>query len=152
MQAAKKGGNCDPSQVGAKKARKPSLLAQNLKAAHKRMSRTLGYCLHLDEPERWQDCAALAAVHLTKRELAAAAWAFLRGLPAKDREDVAATALGASGDPLPAFLGGMDDARHWASVASPAELKAYALAAYEALPVADQNKFRWHIGSDEVAV
>jgi hypothetical protein len=37
------------------------------------------------------------------------------------------------GAPLPVFVSIMDDARWWASCASPAEIKAYALACFEAM-------------------
>ncbi|MCE8006006.1 hypothetical protein [Aestuariivita sp.] len=45
----------------------------------------------------------------------------------------------------------MDDARWWASFASLKERKAYALAAYEALPERDQMAFRKHISEVEIA-
>lgn len=78
--------------------------------------------------------------------------AALRALDPSDREKVASSVVSTAREPLPAFLGGMDDARFWASMATNTELKAYALAAYEALPVAEQNAFRWHVGSVEVPV
>jgi hypothetical protein len=76
----------------------------------------------------------------------------LLALDPEERETVAESALKAASGPLPTFLGGMDDARFWASLANRNELIAYALAAYEALSVQDQNAFRWHVGKAEVAV
>ncbi len=49
------------------------------------------------------------------------------------------------------FLGGlMEEARFWADMASRAELKAYALACWEAMPEADRKAFIVYI-SGEVA-
>jgi hypothetical protein len=45
----------------------------------------------------------------------------------------------------------MDDARWWASTATLNERKAYALAAYDALPFSDQMAFRRHICEVEIA-
>jgi hypothetical protein len=48
-------------------------------------------------------------------------------------EKVAAKVLSAAGSPLPSFLGGMDDARFWASLASPSEAEAYGAACFEVM-------------------
>jgi hypothetical protein len=45
------------------------------------------------------------------------------------------------GAPLPPLLNAMDEARHWASWATPAEHKAYCLACYEAMSASDQAAF-----------
>lgn len=49
------------------------------------------------------------------------------------------------GDPLPPFMGIMASARDWAAWACRAELKAYALAAYEAMNPRDQAAFLGHL-------
>lgn len=116
------------------------------------MSRALGMCLHLANHDEWLKFSVLALMRLTRAERKSLAKAALLSLAATCREEVAADAMSAAGGPLPSFLGGMGDARFWASMATNTELKAYALAAYEALPVAEQNAFNWHIGSVEVAV
>jgi hypothetical protein len=46
-------------------------------------------------------------------------------------EMVAAKVLQAAGSPLPAFLGGMDEARFWASIATPSEIECYGAACFE---------------------
>lgn len=56
-------------------------------------------------------------------------------------EKVAASVLGAADAPLPSFLGGMDDARFWASLATPKELDAYAAACFEVMPAYRQMAF-----------
>lgn len=49
------------------------------------------------------------------------------------------------GDPLPPFMGIMASARDWAAWAYRAELKAHALACYEAMSGRDQAAFLGHI-------
>ncbi len=49
------------------------------------------------------------------------------------------------GDPLPPFIGIMASARDWAAWACRTELKAYALACYEAMSGHDQAAFLGHI-------
>lgn len=55
------------------------------------------------------------------------------------------------GHPIPNPYGLMTEAREWASWASTAERKAYALACYEALPPADQVAFLSHVSGEEAA-
>ncbi len=87
------------------------------------MSRMLGYCLTLPTAEAWSDFATVAVAQLTPPERAALAFAALNSLSPDDAEMTAAASIGSAGAPLPAFLGGMDDARFWASCASRSELK-----------------------------
>lgn len=56
-----------------------------------------------------------------------------------------------SGHPIPNPYRLMPEARKWASWASTAENKAYALACYEALPPADQAAFLLHVSRQEAA-
>lgn len=142
----------DKRATALPKPRKRSLLSQKLTPAHKGMSRALGMCLHLANQGEWLKFSKSALLRLTRAERKSLAKAALLSLGVSSREEVAAEAMSAAGGPLPTFLGEMDDARFWASMATNTELKAYALAAYEALPVAEQNAFRWHVGSVEVAV
>jgi len=82
---------------------------------------------------------------------AAIAWAALRTLP----DDVAALVVEAdselrgAGPPIPAFAGVMAEAVFWASMASPAELKAYALACYSRLSPKSQAGFIAYLGRVE---
>ena len=50
-----------------------------------------------------------------------------------------------AGMPIPAFDSVMAEARLWAEWATPAELKAYALASYEAMAARDQSGFLAHV-------
>ncbi len=80
------------------------------------------------------------------RNRAAAATALCHAIAECDRADAvlimdaALSDLG-MGTPLPTFLSAMDDARWWASLAAPHELKAFALACYEAMRPAVRNRF-----------
>lgn len=128
-----------------------SSLGKIMKPAHKRMSRMIGYCLTLGNSDDWSNFSDVAAVRLTREERVAMAFAALRSLTPSDAETTASAAIGAAGEPLPAFLGNMDEARTWAAFASRAELKCYAAAAFEAMSHADQTAFLRHIGEVEIA-
>lgn len=118
---------------------------------HKRMARVMGYALVLHDADAWLGFAKVATARMSEEERAALAIAALLSLPPARAEQCAADVLQPALDPLPAFLGGMEDARHWASYASTAELKAYALAAHDALTVRDQIAFRQHISEVDIA-
>ncbi|MBL3553865.1 hypothetical protein [Rhodovulum sulfidophilum] len=119
--------------------------------AYKRMSRTLGYCLLLGSYDAWIGFSCLAKSLLTARERASLAYAALRSLEPEQAEMTAATVLRAAGAPMPPFLRGMEEARFWASLANRAELKAFALASFEAMAPQDQAAFFRHISEIEVA-
>ena len=111
----------------------------------------LGYTLTLGTPEAWGGFSVVARARLTACERAGLAVAALGSLSEQEAIAAAASLLGAAGDPLPPFLGGMEDARTWANWATVNELKAYALAAFEAMPPSDQAAFFQHISTLEVA-
>jgi hypothetical protein len=113
-----------------------------MKPEHKRMARMLGYSLTLGTADAW---AAFMA------ERGALAFCALNSLDPDDAELTAAAAIGEAGAPLPTFLGGMEEARFWASCASRSERKAYALACFEAMSATDQAAFHRHISEMEVA-
>lgn len=128
-----------------------SLLSKYMKPEHKRMSRVLGYCLTLGTPEAWVGFREIANARLDRRELGMLAYSALNTLDTELAISTARAVLGAREGPSPAFLGGMDDARFWASLASRHELKAYALACFEAMAPRDQAAFFQHISNIEVA-
>jgi len=125
-------------------------LSQLMKPEHKRMARMLGYALTLGNADAWSGFGYVAATRLTDTERAALAFSALSSLDPEQATMTAAASIGAAGVPLPPFLGGMDEARFWASCANRSELKAYAIAAYEALSVTDQAAFFRHISNIEV--
>jgi len=116
------------------------------------MSRMLGYCLTLGGADAWAGFSVVAAARMAETERAALAFAALNSLDQEHAEMTAAASLSSAGAPLPPFLGGMDDARFWASWASRSELKTHALAAYEAMSAKDQLAFYRHISEVEIAV
>lgn len=122
-----------------------------IKPEHKRTAKMLGYTLMLGDAASYGRLSAIAQHRLTLAERGGLAVAFLGSLPGDCALQAAATALGSTGDPLPPFLGGMEDARSWASWASVSELKAYGLACYEAMTPRDQAAFLRHISPAEVA-
>lgn len=136
---------------GATASKGGSALSAYMHSDHKRMSKMLGYCLVLDTPDAWGGFSVVARARMTLKERAALVVAALGSLPYQHAIETVSTVFGAAGDPLPPFLGGMEDARHWAGWASPNELKAYALAAFEAMPSQDKAAFFRHISTIEVA-
>jgi hypothetical protein len=56
-------------------------------------------------------------------------------------ELVAAKVLSAAGSPLPPFLGGMDEARWWASIATPTEIECFGAACFEVMDPARLTNF-----------
>lgn len=140
-----------PKDKAAQSPRKgDNLLSRYMKPEHKRMSRMLGYCLTLGEAKAWDGFSVVAYARLSPEERAALSCASLRSLPEDQALEAVAVIFGAAGAPLPPFLGGMDDARFWASLASVKELKAYALAAFEALPPKERAAFFRFINEIEV--
>ncbi|WP_238367635.1 hypothetical protein [Mesobacterium pallidum] len=115
------------------------------------MARVLGYCLTLNTSSAWTGFALATSARLTVPERVALSFAALSSLPDETAKATAAAVLEGAGEPLPPFLGGMEDARTWAAWATPEERKAYALAAFEAMPPQDQAAFFRHIGTLELA-
>jgi hypothetical protein len=133
-------------------AKKRSSFSNFMKSEHKRMSCVMGYTLTLGDADAWSGFTTMARARLTVEERSALAWAALRSLDTLEQAElVAKTVLTFADYPLPSFLNPMYDARWWASFASLNERKAYALAAYEALPVRKQMAFRNHISEVEIA-
>lgn len=140
-----------PKAASASNRKSGNIIAHVMSPRHKRMSRMLGYSLLLGTPEAWQAFGLVAAVRLSADERTALAAVCLATLSPDVATSISAAVIGAAGDPLPPFLGDMADARDWASWASRSELKAYALAAFEAMAPADKAGFYRHIGTVEVA-
>jgi len=116
------------------------------------MSRMLGYCLTDGSADAWSSFGYVAAVRLSVMERVALAFSALSSLDLDIAELTAAASIGSAGAPLPPFLGGIEEARSWASIANRSELKTHALAAYEAMTTRDQIAFFQHLREMEVAV
>ena len=67
----------------------------------------------------------------------------LRSLPPGVAEELAEATLAdlRTGVPVPPFISLRDEARNWASLASPGELKAYLAAIWGRLPEAERQSF-----------
>lgn len=128
-----------------------SLLSRFMQDRHKRMSRMLGYALTLNNPDTWLAFGLVAAARLTFHERSALIMSLVHSLPERCAMETCFDAMHQFGDPSPSFLGGIEDARAWASTATRTELKAYTLACFEALPPADQAAFFRHISNVELA-
>ena len=78
----------------------------------------------------------------TAQRVADAATA-LRSLPADAAEELAEAVLHdlREGEPVPPFINLRDEARDWATFASPGELKAYFSAIWNRLPEAERTGF-----------
>ncbi|WP_201152207.1 hypothetical protein [Rhodovulum sulfidophilum] len=141
-----KENTCEASQLPEKDTPKTSASATLKYAsdAHQWAARLLAAALTLEDFGGW-------AARLTARERASLAYAALRSLEPEQAEMTAATVLRAAGAPMPPFLRGMEEARFWASLANRAELKAFALASFEAMAPHDQTAFLRHISEIEVA-
>jgi len=82
------------------------------------------------------------------RNRAEAATALCHAIAECDPQDaceIMAAALEDLGSPLPVLLSAMDDARWWASFATPNELKAYALACFEVMCPKVRAAFLGHV-------
>ena len=104
----------------------------------------------MNDTDAWYAFHQLAKVRLTDKKRGSLAVAALPSLSPELTETVFEVCTGGADFPLPPLFRQMDEARYWANHANQRELKAYALAAYHALPVQEQNAFFQHIR--EVAV
>jgi len=105
----------------------------------------LEYTLRLGDPAAWLGFAFVAAARLDRGACADLAHAALLALPPCRAVAVAGSALRSAGLPLPPFLGGMSEARLWAEAATREELKAVALAAFEAMSLEERVAFRAYV-------
>lgn len=147
------GANSKAGRLQAKGYRESYLDAtwRFAKDRHKRAAGTILCSLVLgdESPETWPGTAFVLRVRLTSKELIGLAFAALRALDPELREMAFEAAhwgeVSGAGAPPPPFLNVMDDARWWADLASRSERKAYCLAAFEAMPPADQSAFLRHV-------
>lgn len=137
-----------PAGAPSPQRRAPSL-GKYLSDRHKRASRMLASALVLNDAEAWQQAAFVFAVRLHQGELSGLAFAALRALEPEPRQAVFDLAhwgeTEGAGPPLPPWLHVMETARDWASWASRRELKAYALASFEAMTARDRAAFLEHV-------
>lgn len=117
-----------------------SAMSLYAKDNHKRAARALGYALTLGTSGAWLDFAAITAARLTDQERGGLAYAGLRSLN-EDTRAVVVEAFRGIGAPIAPLFSPMDDAAHWADLASAEELEAYCLASFTAMPQRRQAAF-----------
>ena len=106
------------------------------------VSRSLGYCLELDDLDAWLGFATILRARLNVRERVALAYIALRALPAHRAQSAAEAAIGVgAGQPIAPFYNYMDEAAFWADMAAPDEREAYCLASFKAMPQERQAAF-----------
>lgn len=108
----------------------------------KRVSRSVGYALWLDNSDDWFGLPVILRARLDARQRAALAFMALKSLNHEEAVLTAETALAeGAGQPIAPLFNYMDEAAFWADMASPAELDAYCLATFNAMPRQRQAAF-----------
>lgn len=118
-----------------------SLLSRAITDRHKRASKALGLALFQGTDHAWRLTAEIWHLRLTADERYALALAALTTLPPDDMLEAVTAVLGGAGMPLPPFLEPLAEAQWWADIASPAELDAYLVAIFAALPKRKKRDF-----------
>lgn len=117
-------------------------IARHIPNDIKRVSKSVGYALWLDNADDWFNLPVILRARLHARQRAALAFMALKSL---DREGALLTAEAAlsdgSGQPIVPLFNHMDEAAFWADIASDGELKAYALACFTRLSPGNQAAF-----------
>lgn len=107
----------------------------------KSVCRVLGYALALATPEAWEGFQMVLEARLSKACRILLAANVLATLNHEDAGYALSLSHPIAGTPRAPFAGLMDEATFWASIATPAELKAYCLSSYLKLSASDQAAF-----------
>ncbi|KQI67601.1 hypothetical protein AN189_14920 [Loktanella sp. 3ANDIMAR09] len=121
------------------------------KPRHKRAARSIAYALTQQSPDAYACLPIIFRARLDQIERAMIAWAALTSLDCDTAQEVASVALKGAGYPLPSEVDAMDDARWWAARASRQEVKAFALASFEAMPLTDRQAFLAYVSAARAA-
>lgn len=116
---------------------------------HQRAARALVCALILDDADGWAGFADVLLLCLTERQRAGLSLAALKALGPERSAQVFATVHPEAGYPLPTLDNTMHDARWWSSFATQGELKAYGVAAFDAMPAQDKAAFLEWASQDE---
>ena len=115
-------------------ARHRPAMAEFAKDRHKRAAKALGYALTLDSESGWHALSMILTARLSREERAALAFAALCSLDDDAGRITADFAIAEdAGPPLGGLADVVQDAQLWASVSSPRELDAYAVACVRAM-------------------
>lgn len=109
--------------------------------AHDRAARVLGLALTAVDADAWRCAGRAWRKSLSPAERGALAFVALAACEPEHRAEIVAAFAPEAGPPLTPFGIVKGEAQTWAAVASRAEKKAYAAAAFLALPVADRRAF-----------
>jgi hypothetical protein len=117
-----------------------------------RVLRSLSETLCRDDYPAWAGFAAVLRARLGERQIAALAFMALRALDRDHATMTAEAALGSgAGQPQAPLFGFMDEAVFWADMAEPAELEAYCLASFSAMPRGRQAAFLDYVQGRQAA-
>ena len=106
------------------------------------VSRSLGYCLQLDDLDAWIALGTILRARLSTRERLALAYVALRALPTHHAQSAAEAAIRVgAGQPIAPLFNYMEEAAFWADMAAPDEREAYCLASFKAMPYERQEAF-----------
>lgn len=106
------------------------------------VSRSLGYCLQLDDLDAWLGLGTILRARLSTRERLALTYVALRALPTHLAQSAAEAAIRVgAGQPIAPLFNYMDEAAFWADMAAPDEREAYCLASFKAMPYERQAAF-----------
>ncbi len=123
----------------------------HISGEHKSAARALGFALTLGDFDAWAETRFIWGARLKPAEIGAMAYTCLTAIEPETAWDVVETALGTAGRPLPPFMYLSSEAAFWASVAAPDELRAFALASFNAMNVRDQSDFLGYVQSKVTA-
>lgn len=112
-----------------------------MKDRHKRAAKSLGYALTMADPKKWALSAIIWEARLNAAERYQLARSVMLAMRSEDIEALFSDVLGGAGYPPPTFLNPLEDAQWWSALASPAERRAFCLAAFLALSRQEQRSF-----------
>ena len=129
-----------------------SYFSKAVSREHKGAARLLGFALHLGDFDAWVKASAAWSIRLSNEERAAMAFAALKSLPPCQAEMTVQAALPqGAGMPHAPLFSEMDQAGHWADLASEEELDAYCLAAFNRMASHRQAAFLKHVSGRQAA-
>ena len=110
------------------------------------VSRSLGYCLQLDDTDAWLGLSTILRAQLSTTERSALAYVALKALPLQQAQLVAEAVLRsprptAAGQPIAPLFNQMDEAAFWADMTDADEREAYCLASFKAMTFERQSAF-----------
>ena len=111
-----------------------------------RESRSLGYCLQLDDTDAWLGLSTILRAQLSTTERSALAYVALKALPLQQSQLVAEAVLRgpiptAAGQPIAPLFNQMDEAAFWDGMTDADEREAYCLASFKAMTFERQSAF-----------